>query len=78
MSTFLVHLSTFVHPRRDPAMTTRCNWSDCERTDTRPYACGPRDPQHTPSALAGVPEPDQLLEIGRRNLAERHTKEATR
>ncbi len=59
-------------------MILRCNYSSCARTDTRPYACGPRCPDHTPSALAGVPEPDELLEIGRRNLAERRAKEATR
>lgn len=30
----------------------------CGRTDTRPYACGPRCPEHTPARLAGLPEPD--------------------
>ena len=30
----------------------------CGRTDTRPYACGPRCPAHTPAMLAGHPEPD--------------------
>jgi hypothetical protein len=30
----------------------------CGRTDTRPYPCGPRCPDHTPARLAGQPEPD--------------------
>ena len=30
----------------------------CGRTDTRPYACGWRCPEHTPARLAGQPEPD--------------------
>ena len=30
----------------------------CGRTDTRPYACGPRCPEHTPARRRGRPEPD--------------------
>jgi len=30
----------------------------CGSAETRPYACGPRCPVHTPAALAGQPEPD--------------------
>ena len=30
----------------------------CGRTDTRPYACGPRCPEHTPARRSGDPEPD--------------------
>jgi hypothetical protein len=30
----------------------------CGRPDTRPYACGPRCPDHTPAQLLGRPEPD--------------------
>ena len=30
----------------------------CGRTDTRPYAEGPRCPEHTPAMRRGHPEPD--------------------
>ena len=33
-------------------------WGKCGRTDTHPYAAGPRCPDHTPAKLAGLPEPD--------------------
>jgi hypothetical protein len=33
-------------------------WGKCDRTDTHPYAAGPRCPDHTPAKLAGLPEPD--------------------
>lgn len=37
-----------------------CTYRSCGRLDTRPYQCGGRwrCPDHTPSALAGQPEPD--------------------
>lgn len=39
----------------------RCNWSMCGATeDLTPFACGARCPSHTPAALAGQLEPDEL------------------
>lgn len=37
---------------------TACGSGPCGRTDARPYACGPRCPDHTPAKRAGHPEPD--------------------
>lgn len=52
--------------------TPACNWSSCGTAEgLRLYACGHRCPSHTPAALAGKPEPDELLRIGRENVARR-------
>jgi hypothetical protein len=53
-------------------VTVSCTWSKCRETEgVRLYGCGTRCPKHTPSALRGQLEPDELLEQGRRNLAAR-------
>lgn len=50
----------------------RCGWSDCvQHTGLRLYAAGFRCPSHTPAALAGSPEPDELIIIGRANVTRR-------
>lgn len=51
---------------RTPIVTAedlrRCAYTECRAVDgIRLYACGPRCPRHTPAALAGELEPDQLL-----------------
>lgn len=53
-------------PRVLPFLTatdhTCCAYTQCrERDGVRLYACGPRCPRHTPAAVAGEPEPDELL-----------------
>jgi len=48
----------------------------CASTDTvRPFPCGWRCRACTPSALAGVPEPDELLRRHRAALANTTTEE---
>ena len=47
-----------------------CALTRCRATDgVRWYLPGPRCPEHTPSAMAGVPEPDELLARHRAALA---------
>jgi hypothetical protein len=53
-------------PRVTPGFWTTCRHHDCGATEgVRPYSCGPRCPRHTPAALAGKPEPDELLALRR-------------
>jgi len=48
----------------------RCGMTACASTDTvRPFPCGWRCRACTPSVLAGVPEPDELLRRHRAALA---------
>lgn len=46
-----------------------CALVSCRATPARFYVVGPRCKDHTPSALAGVPEPDVLLARHRQILA---------
>jgi hypothetical protein len=52
------------------ALVRRCGMAACASTDNvRPYPAGWRCSACTPSALAGVPEPDELLARHRQALA---------
>lgn len=51
-----------------------CVHPGCTATNTRPYGIGQACPQHTPSKLAGRPEPDELVDTERDYVALRTSK----
>ncbi|HZP54979.1 hypothetical protein [Actinocrinis sp.] len=56
--------------RRPPARPLVCALVACGSTDrVRLYVIGARCAAHTPSAQAGLPEPDELLTRHRQTLA---------
>lgn len=48
--------------------STACTYQGCGRPGRR-YQSGMRCPDHTPAAMAGQPEPDELLRRHRAALA---------
>jgi hypothetical protein len=60
-----------------PEMEHRCNWSNCTSAETRRFQQGDRCVHHTPAALKGLAEADELLRRGQEVLEEKRcAKEA--
>jgi hypothetical protein len=57
------------HRRSRVTAPLACALSWCRKSPARPYPCGPRCDACSPSAQAGVPEPDELLALHRKALA---------